>query len=66
MKDMPFGLFSSEIIKLHKSNIKTLGDVVNLYCNQKGIKYIDNKMWIGKILIWKNYSKNKHFLRIMI
>lgn len=67
MKDMPFGLFRSEINKLQRSNINTLGDVAKLYLqSDRNPNVLTTRCGLAKFSSGRIIRKIKHFLRIMI
>ena len=67
LKDMPFGLFRSEINKLQRSNINTLGDVAKLYLqSDRNPNVLTTRCGLAKFSSGRIIRKIKHFLRIMI
>jgi DNA polymerase III epsilon subunit-like protein len=64
--DMPFGLFRSEITKLARKNVKTLGDVVKIYRLSDGNPNIlTTRCGLAKFSSGRIIRKIKHFLRII-
>ena len=63
---MPFGLFRSELIKLHRANLKTLGDVVELYDqSNRNPNILTTHCGLAKFSSGRIIRKIKHFLRII-
>ena len=66
ISDMPFGLFESELIKLKRKNVKTLGDIVKIYMlSDKNPNILTTKCGLAKFSSGRILRKITHFLRII-
>lgn len=66
ISDMPFGLFQSELIKLKRKNVKTLGDIVKIYMlSDKNPNILTTKYGLAKFSSGRILRKITHFLRII-